>query len=113
MKNSRSGGAALDWKSGQPWGVLLDARCLCSGLFFRGQGFDLRNARFDLGVNTRFGLIRQLGVELPNTIELRFIQLFEIQKRVMRALSSAYQFVQLQLHRRGIAVLRALNEEDH
>src|SRR5688572_15924457 len=49
----------------------------------------------------------------PEGLEIVFIELFEVDQRVVRTLRRANELVQLHLDRLGVAVLSALNQEDH
>ena len=46
-------------------------------------------------------------------VQFRFREIFQIHQVVARALSDADQFVELQMHHFGVAILRVLNQEDH
>jgi oligopeptide/dipeptide ABC transporter ATP-binding protein len=58
-------------------------------------------------------LASEIQIGLPQLVEIRFLELLEIQQLVTRMADRADQFVQLHLRGFGVLVLRALNQEDH
>jgi hypothetical protein len=65
-------------------------------------------------LNLRRALRRRApGTFARKGVEIVFIELFEIQEHVVRALRRANELVELHLDRLGVAVLSALNQEDH
>src|SRR5215831_17167756 len=49
----------------------------------------------------------------PNAVKLGFVQFFEIEQGIVRAFQYPDDFVELDLHGLGVAVLGILDEKDH
>ena len=56
---------------------------------------------------------RQRRIAGLEQVQLLFRQVLEVHQRRVRSLQRAQQLVELQLHRRAVAVLRVLNQEYH
>lgn len=64
-------------------------------------------------MHIRERLSGELGVTTFDLIQLVFRKLFYFEQGIMSVLRGPNQFIELQLHRLAVAVLRVLNQEHH
>src|SRR3954468_8732958 len=88
--------------------------CASSGASFLRQRLDLRGIGVELALvdlPARRG--RERAVRLQVAIQELIVDLLEVEERIVRAARGADQLVELDLDRRGVPVLRVLDQEHH